>query len=387
MINLLIGSSGSGKSYEAAAFHVLAAVSRGRMVITNMPLNVAAYAAIDPAYAGLIELRKKPLPVRGKWSPTREEGAFEICGEEFDSKTDRVFSGVWDYYTEWRHPETKQGPLFVVDEAQNVIPFRTCDVAVEEWAALHRHWVVDVIFITQSYGKLSQAVRDNVQMVYRCRKKVAWGQPNKYIRKVQDGIRGEVLNVTEREYNSKYFGLYRSHTQGSAGDEAMADDVKPWWKHWTFVGAAVMVSLSMLIFIFGGSSNPLKPKAPVAAARAPEKKIQPSTAANSPVAAPAPVAPAVEAVAHPYAGRTFHILGTMARKGVRRYVFAVAQNGQKVSDVTSAELEQLGYKIRPGTDCAAQVAYEKWSNWIICDAPQVGPMAAGSDVSSGSRKL
>ena len=67
MINGLEGIPGSGKSYEAAAYQVLAALEQGRKVITNLPLVIDAYAAINPAYAALIEVRRVPAPVRGTW--------------------------------------------------------------------------------------------------------------------------------------------------------------------------------------------------------------------------------------------------------------------------------------------------------------------------------
>ena len=150
-----------------------------------------------------------------------------------------------------------------------------------------------------------------------------------------------------------------------------------------------MLVIAVSIFFIGGSPNVFKPKTVAASHSAPIAPLEPVAPAPAPNDEPAPAAPAekaVEAVSHPYAGRTLHILGTMERKGVRRYVFAVAQNGQKVSDVTSAELERLGYTVRAGTDCAARVSYEKWSNWIICDAPQVGIVGSGSDLSASSRK-
>ncbi len=46
MINGLEGIPGSGKSYEATVYHVLAALQTGRLVITNLPLNVEVFAAI-----------------------------------------------------------------------------------------------------------------------------------------------------------------------------------------------------------------------------------------------------------------------------------------------------------------------------------------------------
>ena len=46
-VNLLLGSPGSGKSYEAVAFHVLPSLQAGRKVITNLPLNVDEFLKFD----------------------------------------------------------------------------------------------------------------------------------------------------------------------------------------------------------------------------------------------------------------------------------------------------------------------------------------------------
>jgi zona occludens toxin len=67
MINGLEGIPGSGKSYEAVVMHVLPALKAGRKVITNLPLLVDKFSALDPSYGDLIELRTKPQKVLGVW--------------------------------------------------------------------------------------------------------------------------------------------------------------------------------------------------------------------------------------------------------------------------------------------------------------------------------
>lgn len=400
MINLLLGASGSGKSYEAVAFHILTAVQRGRKVITNMPLNMEAWAKLDPGYPDLIELRKRAQPVRGSWEPTREQGAFNVRPEDEWVHPDvvaRPFAGVWDYYTEWKHPETGQGPLFVVDEAQNCIPSKKTETAVEEWVALHRHWTVDVLYLTQSYGKLSQAIRENVQMVYRCRKKVAWGQPDKYIRKVQDGLRGEVMNEGERKYESKYFGLYKSHTQGGSGNEASADDVRPWWKHWSFMGAAACLLFVVGMFAFGPAkvnplSNGIKKDSKLEAGVKPVSVVE-TVEINGKIVKQVSKDTAQEEAdkaqrqadenSHPYAGRGIHVVGTWIIGKTKKALFAISQNGQRVSDTTSVDLELAGYKLDVTAPCVVKVTYGQWSKWAICDAPQIAVVPAGSPESGG----
>lgn len=384
MQNLIVGKSGSGKGYEVCAFHILSALSQGRKVITNMPLVLEKWAAIDPTFPALIEMRKRAMPIRGTWEPTREEGAYNLFSDDsqiiIPPPTARVFAGVWDYYSTWRHPKTGTGPLFVIDEAQNVIPRGKTSQDVEEWSALHRHFVNDVLFMTQSYGKLSQAIRDNIQMVYRLTKKIAWGQPNKYIRKVQDGIRGEVLNVTERTYNPAFFGLWVSQTQGGSGEEFSADDIVPFWKHWTFIGAGCCALLVACIAVFG-TAHSKKPSvvAPAVAL--------PTAVAAHPASAPQPLAPVIQAQPrgpeqklHPYQGDTMHLQALV--KGKRMHdgeevdylggYVAIAQNGQPVTRVSFEDLRQTGYEISYQSNSVISLTFKGYDvGYVIADLPQV----------------
>ncbi|WP_431978288.1 zonular occludens toxin domain-containing protein [Pseudomonas aeruginosa] len=100
----------------------------------------------------------------------------------------------------------------MIDECHLSIPLRGTPVPVEEWYSLHRHELADVLLITQSYGKINRAIRDLVQVVYRCKKATAFGTNDRYIRKVQDGLRGEVVNTSIREYQKQFYGFWKSHT-------------------------------------------------------------------------------------------------------------------------------------------------------------------------------
>ena len=204
MINLLIGAPGGGKSYEACVYHILPALKRGRKVITNLPVNVEAFAALDPEYRDLLEVRRTPQPILGTWAAGTDGPAFRVEGAPKDQPvTTRLFSTVWDYFTDWRHP-SGMGPLFVIDECQLSLPRGKVDPHVAEWYSLHRHYNVDVLLLTQAYGRIDKAIVDLVQLVYRVRKAVAFGFTSKYIRKVQDGVRGEVVQSSMRVYEKRY---------------------------------------------------------------------------------------------------------------------------------------------------------------------------------------
>lgn len=402
MQNLIVGKSGAGKGYEVCAFHILTALTQGRKVITNMPLVLEKWAAIDPTFPHLIEMRKRAMPILGTWEPTREEGAYHLFSDSTQAiippSTARPFAGVWDYYSTWKHPETGAGPLFVVDEAQNVIPRAKTSVEVEEWTALHRHFTCDVLFVTQSYGKLSQAIRDNIQIVYRLTKKIAWGQPNKYIRKVQDGIRGEVLNTTERTYNPAYFGLWVSHTQGGTGEEYSANDIVPLWKHWTFRGAAIMAVIAIGLFSFAASKESGAERAARLASES--EQFFPS----SPVA-PAPVPTSVEVPAataeprgpdkklHPYEGFSLHLAALMHGHRdadgpdsvyINGYV-TVAQNGQPVSRVSLSELRDAGYEVVMHSSRVISLMFKGVDvGYVVDDLPTVALKPSGPAVTSAN---
>jgi len=376
MQNLMIGSSGSGKGYESCVFQILPALQSGRLVITNMPLDIDRWAAIDMRFRDLIQVRKSAQPIRGTWEPTREDGAFNLWEDGrvlMPPPTARPFAGVWDYYTDWKHPETGQGPLFIVDEAQNCIPAGKTDVQVEEWSALHRHFNVDIIWVTQSYGKLSKAVRDNIQLVYRLRKKTAWGQPDRYIRKVQDGIRGEVMTTEERRYEKKYFGLWRSHTQGLAAEEFSGSDIKPFYHHWTFRGAAtcffLFVAIIMYQVMFMDSPIPTAQKPGQIATRT--VRVEPPPAAQT-VETVEQEEPEVSRVHHPYINNTLHLQGIIRTDDRLLGMIAVAQNGQPVSVVSFDDMRSAGYRIQYHSDQVVSLTYSNQDlGFVTMDLPKV----------------
>lgn len=393
MINLLLGAPGGGKSYEANVFHILEALKAGRKVITNLPVNLDAYAAIDPAFLSLLELRISPQPIRGHWDPGAVSGAFQLFPDghiEPPMPGARVFSGVWDYWDTWRHPQTGVGPLYVIDECHLSLPARATDRAVEEWYSLHRHFNADVLLITQSYGKISAAVRDLVQVVYRVRKNVALGSTGTYTRKVQDGIRGEVMNTSIRRYKPEFFKLYRSHTQGIAAEELNASDVKPLWKHWSVYGAVGCFAIVAFMVGTGQASSPMdqaqraiKGQSPVKVSQhadqvspTPARAVAPSASAPSAVIAPAsPASAAPSPVDHgmpypePYGDKMLHLTGMLQMGGRKVWTLVASQSGVVVERLTSDDLQQAGYQWRGLTACAAVASFGSKVISLTCDSP------------------
>lgn len=379
MINLLIGAPGGGKSYEAVVYHVLPALAKGRKVVTNLPLVIEQFAALDATYPDLIDLRTE----------SRKQGF-------------RPFAVVEDWLDTWQHPKEGFGPLYVVDECHEVLPKGGTDRAVEEWFAKARHKYADVLLMTQSYGKISQAIRDLVQICYRVRKNVALGSSGTYTRKVQDGIRGEVVATSQRAYQKRYYAFYKSHTLATAdGKEMGAADVRPIWKHWSFPLAGLCLVVVVWMLASGKVRAPWVPK-PVEAAKqeparyrfaatppAPQQKPlanHPGTKADISPQSPASVVPVRVEDDQPYAGRGLHIVGNIAMGERSRLVVSVSQNGQQVAVTSGDGLKAAGYSVKVLDECVVVLTYHQTSRTIICDAPTVGiglggggsPLAGGS---------
>lgn len=383
MINLLVGAPGGGKSYEAVVYHVLTALTKGRKVITNLALNLDAFALIDASYVDLIEIRTATLAVRPAVvaRPDAQTRFMARLGLDAPEKTfnGAAFSHVEDFGDTWRHPDTGAGPLYVVDECHISLPKSGTPVPVEEWFSLHRHEFADVLLISQSYGKLNAAIRDLVQVVYRVRKNVALGSSGSYTRKVQDGIRGEVVNTAVRRYQARFFPLYQSHTKSGAGVEMGAADIIPLWRHWSVWGVGVIaVLIAVQVAVNGNPFRIFATKtipAPVSATQpgmaAPVHAVPSVVSPVVPVATPAPVVEEKRPL-WPYGALQLHVGGVLrsARKTI--FVIVFSQNGQKVFSQTDSEMVQAGYKVSALNDCLVSIQFEKLQQYISCDAPSMG---------------
>lgn len=360
MINLTLGQPGGGKSYEAVAFHIIPAIVRGRKVITNLSLNVDVFEQYFPGARQLIDIR---VPV------------FTEAGLV------RPFSLASHYGDTWKHPEDGVGPLYVIDECHLALPLRGTPIAVEEWYSLHRHELADVLLITQSYGKINKAIRDLVQLVYRCKKATAFGSSDKYIRKVQDGLRGEVVNTSIRKYESKYFPLYKSHTlSGAAATEYSASDVVPHWKRWPFKGAAIMMVLAAFIVVHQLTKSKPEPKQPpvsVVASAAPVVVHEPVKPVEPPK--PEPEARGPDKKLHPYEGQNFHLVATLTGKrpgpsgDLETWVggYVSLGEGSVAKTISFDDLRQTGYEISYLSPTVISLTFKGYDvGYVVADVPR-----------------
>lgn len=403
MINGLEGIPGSGKSYEAVVYHVLHALQSGRRVITNLPLQVAKFAAINPEYEALIELRHQSSKVLGTWDATRVDdkgngSAFEVAGEpQLPLNDNGVFGSVWDYYSAWKHPETGQGPLFLIDECHVAMPVTGTDPAVVQWYKLHRHFNCDVLLATQNFRDMNQPIARLIAMLVKVRSADILGSKGEYIRKVHAGYRGAVISTEVRKYKPEFFGLYKSHSQGNSVAESSAADVKPFlvkFKRFTRVFVVVTLAYSSWAAYrwFTTPSKLLppiantetrKPGGPLVPASGPSPAALPTgDPATQPVDTSQKMVPmADDEIPEPYASKGLHITGVMSKRGSTVYTFALSSGSTRLfSFVTSEDLKKIGYVFQPLTDCAGTLRWRGSAKTVTCDAPAMTEGSASAPV-------
>lgn len=401
MINLLLGAPGGGKSYEAVVFHILPAIQNGRKVITNLPLDLDVWHNLYPESKELIEIRTTTVKPRPVIDHEKTENLFKRFGwvTREQRYNPMAFANIEDYESNWHHPESGTGALFVIDECHFVLPRLGTPMQIEEWFSIHRKQYVDVLLITQSYGKINQAVRDLVQAVYKVRKNTALGSASSYTRKVQDGLRGEVVNSSIRTYKPEFFKYYKSHSK-TGGSELAASDIQPIWKHWSFMGAALMFIILAVMFASGAIHNPLKPTIKPIITKPVVKtipsdvlaSIKSQTTNNSSESSFKASQTAVASTEssepkeskkdadEPLAERGIHISGHMHNAHHEVWVFTVSQNGQKVFTLSLNDLQDAGYSFTPFGECIAMLKFHELKRFISCDAPS-------SSVTVGSSRI
>ena len=398
MINGLEGIPGSGKSYEGVVYHVLPALKAGRKVITNLPLNVDAFAAIDPDYRDLIEVRTRPAPRIGDWNAANvaEEPAFKLWTDrEPEPQPENVFTfgTVWDFYSDWRG-KNGEGPLYVIDECHVSFPKLGTPESLVQWFKLHRHFNAEVLLMTQSFRDINQPIAQLIATLIKCRKADILGKSGEYIRKVHAGYRGAVIQTNEREYKKQYFGLYRSNTQSSGSAESGVTDVSPMIvKFNRFKWAWLAMSAILLVWAFwpdgerdvwGRRVQPSPPVQPRVLGPAPGQPVAvtsatsaPAPVAQSPTVAPLAsdlvqpgqtVAPA-PVVRDPLFGKQLHVSGELSKQGKQVLTFIVSDGTRRLFDVNSEDLKDAGYQVKRLATCMVTVSFDSVVRPVTCDAP------------------
>lgn len=365
-ITILLGPPGSGKSYEATAFHVVPALMAGRKVITNVAL-------FPEEIARFISAEKERVEGSLAWrlgQAVRKMLGRELLPEivEFDedrlkivtasAENPRPFSRR-DDYGDKTLSERGEGPLYIIDEAQKCLPRVGTDTAVFFWFTEHRHEFADVVLMTQQARQISADIGGNAEIVYKMRKNTNLGSSKSYRRLKLDGWqRGSMVVETKlRRYDPRYFPLYRSHTKNSGGHEADNAGRSIFLK-WPFLGLA----LCLVLFVRGCMGSGLNPLDAFSKGEA-RPAVVAAAAPKAPEIAPKQVvAPVVQIQkSHPYEGWRMSVAASMVLAGGRPdpvdvYVRLVGPDAQS-RIVRASELEDDGYRVTVMDECTLRIVY------------------------------
>jgi len=403
MINGLSGRPGSGKSYEAVIRHIMPALVKQRMVVTNIPLNVEWFCSVIGEHC-------RDLIVQ-------IEGGFHNYGGK------RYFSDAEHFlrYQEWRNSDN-QGVFFVVDECHLCMPRASVAERVstqqelKEYLSMHRHYGHDILLLSQNFRKVDRDVVDMIQNCYFTIKKSFLGQDDKYICKVADGVSRNIVATHEREYEPKYFAAYQSHTKSAgAVKEAKSVDIKPWWQNKFFytAGAFAVALVALLGLLSSQIEESKQKKAEILAKNAYAKPAQAlpvspgKTVENTSVVSPGKTVENISVVspgkttddknsaqrkkAHPLDGLQMHLTATaedFTRQGrFQKIIYvAVSRNGQMLKEITVADLALAGYEWSLLNDCMLEIKYQDvYQDWLFCDSPtqEVKFAKAGAENAAG----
>lgn len=374
-INGISGRPGSGKSYEAVIRHILPALKDGRMVVTNIPLNVEWFCQFIGEHC-------RDLIVQ-------IDGGFHNYGGK------RYFSDAEHFlrYQEWRN-EKNQGVYFIVDECHLPMPRTagagddrvTTQKELKEYLSMHRHYGHDILLLTQNFRKVDRDVVDMVQTCYFTTKLSFLGKDDEYVCKVADGVSRNIVTTHHREYEQKYFGAYKSHTKSEGSvQEAETVDIPAWYQRWYNIGAIIMAFLFIGLMIKGFSGDDPKP-APKMQQQAPQtalaqnatpvvtsqqNPIQPASAAKSGEKQPPPDN---DVKKHPYNGLQMHIVGNYSDmnqygKLTKIIWISLSRNGQVLTEITHADLALAGYQFSVLNDCLIDLKFEDYQSYVFCDSP------------------
>lgn len=187
----------SGKSYEAMVKHALVALKAGRKVVTNIKgVNAEKIAEVLDIPVQEIEALIIIIP----WEDT---------------------PNCWKYIV--------NDCLLLLDEVQDFWPATRDRLGKEitELITQHGQRGMDIILMGQANKDCHALWRRRIDKLIYFVQKDAIGQPTKYAwhlsKQVGDG-KFQKINSGSGEYEEKYFGIYKSHVDGTNNKEAYSDD-------------------------------------------------------------------------------------------------------------------------------------------------------------------
>ncbi len=222
------GLPGSGKSYEAAIKRIIPALKKGRSVFARINgLNYEMFSEITgiplEQLKGHVELKEIQLNDRKNHDYVIEQdGKYhqqEFKGLLFhieESQVLRVYNHV------------KNDSLVILDELQDFFPAsqRKLDDEITKFVTQHRHRGIDIVCMGQDHRDCHNLWKRRIDQLITFTKRDAVGMPDTYTWTTYKQRSGKFdkLRSGKGKYDSKYFGLYKSHADQTDNKDDYEDD-------------------------------------------------------------------------------------------------------------------------------------------------------------------
>lgn len=252
----------SGKSYAAFKDYIIPALQKGRHV----------YAYIEGInHERVAEASELPVDiVRSLLHQITVDQVPEIYNH-VEKNSLVIIDELQDFWPSSRQPTTKEVRTFVTQ---------------------HGHDGLDILCMGQVLNDCHSIWRNRMTQKVMFYKREALGKPDEYTATVFKAVRKgdkltwEEVSKTTETYDPKYFGCYKSHTDGTTNKETFVDQRvviwnSPVFKKWIPIfGVIALVSIGYIVYLFKGGLAPDTPEKPK------QENVK-----NAPQPAPVPVAP------------------------------------------------------------------------------------------------
>ena len=274
------GVPGAGKSYDALVEHIVPAIKAGRRCFVRMKggLNldkIAEHCGLELAHV------EELVTVVGK-SDVRETFVAKHNPEK----------------DEYELPDQLKNSLCVIDEVHEayVSSRDPLPPEVEGFFAVHRHYGVDVVLMSQFYKRIHMAVRGRIEGKNTFQKLTAVGMDKSYrvtFWRTVSPDKYEKVGGETRKYDPQYFPLYRGVADDDVKTAVYKGGSKTVWAQlkWpaAIVAVLVIVGTYYLVKFFTGGADMLVAGAEVEPEplqqASPSGYFQPEIAGVSPAAA------------------------------------------------------------------------------------------------------
>jgi zona occludens toxin len=224
MFQFMEGLPGSGKSFETCVYYILPSIIKGRPV--------------DAYVEGL-----------------NHEMFAELSGKTLEEVQELlVFIPSDDVREIYKY--ARKDALIVIDELQDFFQAGRQKLSDEitRFVSQHRHEGQDIIAMGQDLNDVHNIFRRRCDRKFVFTKQDAIGRPNHYKwasykgQRTARDIKFVEISSGSREYEEKFFGLYKSHSDGTSNFESFEDS-----RTNVFSGKGLRYGIPFAIFVLSGA--------------------------------------------------------------------------------------------------------------------------------------